>query len=165
VSGDEAARILVVGEVNPYGSRAEFALYHLPRGASGDRLRALMGLSDGDYLKYCSRTNLCLEKWVLGAARRRAEELLSERLEVVFILLGSRVRLAFGGPSAFCVKTVGGERGEVVLVGLPHPSGRNRLWNDSSSRLRVPARLRTVAPWVPWGSHVEVPHAETDGLP
>ena len=155
MSEGEAPRVLLVGEVNPYGSRPELALYHLPRGASGDRLRSLMGLSDADYHKYCSRVNLCTGKWVLGAARRLASGLMAERSESVFVLLGSRVRLAFNGPSSFCCMSTCGGRGVIVLVGLPHPSGRNRMWNNPATCLRVPARLRPVAPWVPWGSHSE----------
>jgi uracil-DNA glycosylase len=144
--------VLLVGELNPYGSRPELALYHLPRGASGDRLRSLAGLSDADYHKHCSRVNLCEGSWFLERARRRAASLVEMRTEEVFVLLGSRVRLAFGGPSPFCCSQVRGGRTRIVLVGLPHPSGRNRVWNDPATRDRVPRLLSRAAPWVPWGA-------------
>lgn len=36
-------RLIIVGELNPYGSGPSWALHHLPRGASGDRLRQHRG--------------------------------------------------------------------------------------------------------------------------
>ena len=145
-------RVLLVGELNPYGSRPELALFHLPRGASGDRLRALMGLSDVDYHRYLSRANLCEGKWELSRARGRAAVLAATRSEEVFVLLGSRVQLAFEGPLNFSVTSVAGGRGKIVMVSLPHPSGRNLMWNDPETRARVPRILAQFAPWVPWGS-------------
>jgi hypothetical protein len=38
--------LVIVGEVNLYDPDPSLALYHLPRGVSGDRLRTLMGLTD-----------------------------------------------------------------------------------------------------------------------
>jgi hypothetical protein len=35
-----------------------------------------------------------------------------------------------------------------ILLGLPHPSGRNLLWNDLGNRRRAEEALRRVEPWV-----------------
>ena len=57
------SRVLLVGEVNPYGADPRMALYHLPRGASGDRLREILGLDDATYIRRLSRVNLCTGRW------------------------------------------------------------------------------------------------------
>ncbi len=40
------------------------------------------------------------------------------------------------------------------FVAVPHPSGRNRVWNDQDAVPRVRALLRALAPAIPWGSDV-----------
>lgn len=37
------------------------------------------------------------------------------------------------------------------MVCLPHPSGRNRAWNEPSSIDRARSLLRLECPGVPWG--------------
>ena len=68
------SRVLLVGEANPYGGDPEMALYHLPRGASGDRLREILGLRDATY-EAIPKANLCPQEWDLREARGRAERL------------------------------------------------------------------------------------------
>ncbi len=144
--------MLLVGEVNPLGARPRFALYHLPRGRAGDRLRAILGLSDVDYDSLLDKVNLCTGAWSLPAARQRAAEI---RAEVAWagwkllVLLGARVRQAFGGPAPF-------EHGRDPLgctwLGLPHPSGRCLLWNDRANVARARAILMELVPaGIPWG--------------
>ena len=158
--------VLLVGECNPYGSRPELSLYHLPRRASGDRLREHLGLRDVTY-HGLAKLNLCTGRWDAEAARRRAVLLLAGGQHDVFVLLGAKVRAAFGwvadprvadprvadprvadpGPAAF-------ERQALptcVLVSLPHPSGRCRVWNEPGAHERAVGLLAQVAPWVPWG--------------
>jgi len=126
---------LLVGELNPYGSSPEFALYPLPKGASGDRLCRIMGVSTRGYLKRFDRVNLCVGKWSFVAARSVAEKLKQE--DRVFVLLGAKVCRAFGYDfTPFCVC------GKVVI--LPHPSGRSRLWNGSESVGRARDALKKV---------------------
>jgi uracil-DNA glycosylase len=72
-------------------------------------------------------------------ARDRAQELQKERR--LFVLLGAKVCDAFGvpfEPFTIQVKTTSAAvaillkvpHQEWTFVVLPHPSGRNRLWND-----------------------------------
>lgn len=129
-----ASRPLLVGETNPYGHNPRCALAILPRGAAGDRLRVILGLSDMNYLRLFDRTNLCVGEWNLRAARAAADRIKLLRDERgrwhPVILLGAKVCRAFKIPfkpfAWFAERLTGG----AVYVVLPHPSGRCRLWNE-----------------------------------
>ena len=138
-------RVLLVGECNPYGADPFFALYHLPRNASGNRLREHLGLTDVEYHKL-DKVNLCTGKWSLPKAREHAFALIDAGNYNVMVLLGRKVRDAFGDPPPF---EWGSARG-VKLVGLPHPSGLNRAWLEPDARAQAVAVLTEVAPDVPW---------------
>lgn len=143
---ERVTEVLVVGEVNPFGSDPKMALYHLPRGSSGNRLRRIMGLRDCEYAGLLHKVNLCSGKWSDVDAYVKAKDLLRSQHEVL-VLLGARVRRMFGGPAPF-------ERLRVhdkVMVGLPHPSGRCRLWNDPESFVRARTQLILAVPQIPWG--------------
>ena len=161
------SRLVIVGESNPYGRDPSMALFHLPRHASGDRLREHLGLTDATY-EALDKVNLCAGKWSMAEARRRADELVPDYQ--VLVLLGAKVRAVFGGRggaawgttanvSPFCAQhrsgTLPGPYHHVcTLVALPHPSGLSRAWNEPGARLRARSILAKHAPWVPWG---EVP--------
>lgn len=117
------AKVLLVGESNPYGSDPRFALYPAPPGCAGARLCAILGLTDGEYLRTFDRCNLLVgREWPIAAARRAASDLTAEYR----ILLGARVAAAHGLTfEPFCNVQDNGWRGVI----LPHPSGRSRLWN------------------------------------
>jgi hypothetical protein len=134
-------RPLIVGEVNPYGSQPQFALYPQPRGASGDRLRSILGLSDLAYLELFDRVNLCLGRWEYTKAYAHAMEILSGEREHI-ITLGQQVSRAFGVP--YLPLSI--HREGRVLV-LPHPSGRCLYWNDpdAADRARETVRVFTGA--------------------
>lgn len=124
-------RPLLVGESNPYGDPG-FALYHLPRSASGNHLRQIMGLKDHEYERIDKVNLIEGTRWSAPKARLAAEKLLRSRPPGPFVLLGSRVHAAFGVP-----KQPSGERLWAFphetgrqLVLLPHPSKRNRVWNE-----------------------------------
>jgi uracil-DNA glycosylase len=144
-----APRVLLVGELNPYGADPRAALYHLPRGASGDRLREILGLSDASYARRLAKVNLCSGQWSAKRAQAAARFLIDTSSQPVLVLLGARVRDAFGGPPFFGRRTWRRLDGsEISMVGLPHPSGRNLLWNDPANRARAAALLCSAAPWV-----------------
>ncbi len=146
----ESPTVLVVGELNPYGADPRMALFHLPRRASGDRLRQILGLSDVDYSRLLAKLNLCAGRWSTPAARRRARLVLETGAAPrVLVLLGQRVRDAFGAPDFYRVGVVG----EKLVATLPHPSGLCRLWNDPGAVGRARSACEAVAPWVPWGRH------------
>lgn len=148
--------VLLIGEDNPYGSDPEFALYCYPPGCAGYRLRRILGLPQHQYLSL-HRTNLCDTAWSKTRARVRATELLSPDAPWrVMVLLGRKVAETFervvldGAPLvAFSTRTC---CPGMTLVSLPHPSGRNLVWNQPWARTRAREILREVAPEVPWGS-------------
>lgn len=123
------------------------ALYHLPRYASGNRLREIMGLTDAAY-EDLEKVNLCEGRWSVPAARAAARALLAP--DARYVLLGAKVRAAFAGPAPF-ERHVHRKSGNATFLGLPHPSGRNLIWNDPSARRRAREALRALAPEVPWG--------------
>jgi len=131
----DSRRVLFVGESNPYGIDQRFALYHLPRHASGNRLREHLGLTDVQYARI-DKVNLCKGDWSLLAARVEAKRLLGLGQYEVFVLLGRKVRAAFEGPAPFSawyrLNEIGWD-----LIGLPHPSGLNRQWNEPGARERA----------------------------
>lgn len=143
---------LLVGELNPYGSDPDMALYPLPEHASGGRLQRILGLSRGEYLRRFDRVNLCTGWWSMKAARERAHEIALERDGQVVILLGVRVAQAFGfHPEPF--KRWGRSMDSVgpgVVYILPHPSGRNPRWNGElaveKARELLKAYLQSDAP-------------------
>lgn len=128
-----AGRVLLVGEGNPYSARPHDALYPLPRGASGDRLRNLMGLTDVEYLRF-ARCNLCVgTSFTLREARPRAE-LLSAYWRGQMVLCGAKAASAFDLPTEpFKTHDVGG----TAVYVIPHPSGLSRAWNAPGSAQRL----------------------------
>jgi hypothetical protein len=139
--------LCLVGELNPYGGDPAFALYHLPRNASGDRLRRHLGLTDATY-EALPKVNLCEGEWDLERARDHARHLC--HLHSVFVLCGVKVSRAFGGPRPFTWE-ISTRNLDAALVSVPHPSGLSRAWNDPTARERARDLLRQHAPWVPWG--------------
>lgn len=107
------------------------ALYPLPEGAAGDRLRRLMRMETTEYLRKFDRANLLPPdvEWSSISARIAAHKLRN----TYRILLGTRVAAAHGVQfdpfEAYEVAYGSNDRPGVVLV-MPHPSGRNRMWND-----------------------------------
>jgi len=124
--------IALVGEANPYSSDPGYALYPEPQGATGDRLcRIIMGLTHHQYLRRFDRFDLCTRRWSTPRAREQARIIVSQGYAKI-VLLGARVRGAFrvieseaAIPDFFTVS------GRYVL--LPHPSGRNRIWQEPGS--------------------------------
>jgi hypothetical protein len=146
--------LLFVGELNPYGADPRFALYHLPRRASGNRLREHLGLSDVTY-EAIEKRNLCTGRWSMKEARENALKL---RFDFdVIVCFGSKVRVAISGPQrqAELFKAPGffesARHHSCTYVTLPHPSGLNQLWNVPGARERAREVLRSVAPAIPWG--------------
>ena len=141
--GDGGPRPVLVGELNPYGNDPGFALWPEPRGAAGDRLARILGLSDEDYLRRFERANLCTGSWDREVARRHLLALMLEHDKIV--LLGRKVAGALEksnvGP-AFTARSVEvlGKRWRFVF--LPHPSGRCLEWNRPGARDRARELLR-----------------------
>jgi len=158
MAAPDKPRPVIVGESNPYGSDADYALYPSPSGCAGDRLcRLVMRIRERTYLTTFARANLLDgARWTARGAREAALCLReSYQGERVWILLGRKVSDAFGvGYNAPSV--VLGRGGTDVLrpcpvVVLPHPSGRNRAWSDPNLPKLCREYLSRELPEVPFG--------------
>lgn len=143
------SKVVLVGELNPYGADPRYALYDEPPQSAGGRMRRLVcGLPRREYLRL-GRVNLCAGKWSTPAARERARILSDMAEHPAFVLLGRRVARAFGTD----LEPFAWRRFEsATLVALPHPSGLCRVWNEPGAFERARAVLREACPEVPWGS-------------
>jgi len=143
---DADQRVVLVGEMNPYRGRPDFDMYDLPVRASGHRLRTLvLGVPRVEYYRRFVRRNLCVEKWSAPAARKRAAELCEEFPTQTFVLLGKKVRDAFG---IYSVKDFDVIQRERTVVLLPHPSGLCRAWGEDGAFARARAVLGEACPWL-----------------
>lgn len=143
-----AAKPWIIGELNPYGPDAEFAMYPLPTNSAGGRLCSLiLGMRRVDYLREFERRNLCVGKWSIRAARAAASEILeqTEPQRAPLILLGSKVCAGFGVP--FTPWPV--DRwvvNQCPVTVLPHPSGLCRLWHEPRAIERARESVLQIAP-------------------
>lgn len=171
VTPNPSARVLVVGEVNPFGANPRLALFPRPRQSSGGRLRTIMGLGEADYFLHLDRANLCDGWWLDWKAAEQISRLMMSIVRpgtpTAVVLLGRRVSDAFGsglspamiGIPPFWVHY----RHDVTVVTLPHPSGRCRAWNNPGMAEKARILLRSAAPWVPWGSEKKVLSSKESG--
>lgn len=91
--------VVLVGEDPGPRGDPECALYDQPEGCAGHRLRLLAGLRRRDYFDAFARVNLHREwpgRWSAPRARDAARALLPALDGRLAVLLGSRVRDAFG---------------------------------------------------------------------
>jgi hypothetical protein len=155
----ETSRILLVGEDNPQSAYPEHALIDHPVNCAGWRLRAkIFGLRRD---VYCAlwRRNLCAAGWDSVEARCTTAALLNHSSPwSIIVCLGKKVCDKFGVEQwSFTEVVFDHKPGEVrfMLVGMPHPSGRCREWNDPGAAERVKAMMRKVSPFLPWGGVCE----------
>jgi len=139
-------KTLLVGEDNPYGSDPRYALYPKPEYSAGGRLcELIMKMSVKQYIGTFDRVNLCSGKWSMPEARAKAKELWETRgLDQNYVLLGSKVCKAFDmtfTPFEILWRD-GASVGGGAIVTLPHPSGRNRMWNEPGSLERAHRTLQ-----------------------
>ncbi len=136
---------LIVGEDNPYGFSPRMALLHLPRNAAGNRLREHMGLTDVQYM-HLPKINLCPEKWSTKVAREVAT-VIAQREDIrCVIMLGAKVKKAFGCEHIAFFDCTEPTNNTPIFISLPHPSGRNRIWNEPGARWKARDLLRHRCP-------------------
>jgi hypothetical protein len=115
---------LLVGESTSKGH--EDVLSPIPKGGSGYRLIAILGMTEAEYVETFDRVNLCADGWNGAEAKGKAATLLWRHR---IIMLGRKVTTAFGFRYEPFTEVADG------ILCLPHPSGRCRTWNDPSSVL------------------------------
>jgi len=137
-----SSKPLIVGESNPYGGHADFALYPSPDGCSGHRLCCLiLRMRRKVYIDSFDRVNLVVGKWAMKSARSAAAHLRTEHGRI--ILLGSKVCAAFDIPFK---PFSGHEEDGVRFAILPHPSGLCRLWRDPDAGAKARNTVLNLAP-------------------
>lgn len=142
-------KVIVVGESNPYGRDPRYALYDVPLGKSGDRLRTLvMGLHRRSYYTLLARHNLCVGPFSMPKARLEAQRILGLYPNVPVIMLGRKVSEAFDCTSEFFFAVTSAGR---PMLALPHPSPANRLWDEPLAYRNARRALADLVPSVPWG--------------
>lgn len=161
---DPTRRVLIVGEVNPYGQDPSYALYHLPERAAGHRLQSvIMGVEARRWYLPMWRTNLCTTSWEKGDAIERVKVLLgADAPWTTVVMLGVKVAKAFAFHTGQDAKAFqdyasfrppGPSSGPAIrFVALPHPSGRNASSWAGTAVEDARNLLRVVAPEIPWGS-------------
>lgn len=161
--------VLLVGEDNPQSEDRRHALWPIPSkghaSCAGRNLQSkIMRVSHGTYYGLW-RTNLCHPTWDLKEARVRARRLiLNPRPWSVIVALGRKVAGAFEyflGEAVpqwgWVVRWDEDKDSWLTIVGMPHPSGLSRAWNDPGSYDRALALLQETAPSVPWGEAGRIP--------
>jgi uracil-DNA glycosylase len=140
-------RLLLVGE--DYGSSVEeyhFSKYALT-GESGRRLAALAGMEPLKFYAITRRVNMVEypDDWKSPDVVKRGRLLVVElvlRLDLPVILLGGKVAEALGLSRVPLYEWRSG--GQVQFAKVPHPSGRNRYWNDPAHVEAASAFLRAT---------------------
>lgn len=137
--------VLIVGEAPSQRGWKPFAGSR--RSSSGWRLAKLLGTTPDVLLNHprILVTNLFPKPvaiWDAGEAAKRAGELQAEVRPVLWILLGRRVA------ETFCTEHVKDltpvTDGGVTYVNVPHPSGRNLLWNSEHQRRKARKMLTAL---------------------
>jgi hypothetical protein len=152
---DTTSRVLLVGEDNPQSVDPKHALYCYPSGCAGNRLQEdILQMAASGYLALW-RTNLCTPAWSLVAARKRASELLDTAApwELV-VMLGRKVTSVFDKVCGELEPTPPFSHhswGRFTLVHIPHPSGRNLVWNSEANRSRARGIVSLLAPELTFG--------------
>lgn len=146
-------KILLLGMNNPLSDAPEYDLYPYPDGCTGWRLWQMLpdGTSRQQYLDAFDRRNLLrAREWNAAQARRVAQELLPDLMGRVVVVLGSEVRAALGLPPAEPLRMskfpiqAGGIEDDMRWIAFPHPSGRNRWFNDPGNQFQARQLLQAL---------------------
>lgn len=150
-------RLVIVGESPSPRGRSDLSLFPHPKNSAGYRLSEITGLGHAGYTQRTQRINLHPEhvpdhRWSTPSARAAAENLVASDFltgrEV--ILLGSRVLEAFIPdvkvnrirPCQWYEHVGRGGEHKFKWALIPHPSGRNRWYNDVQNKRAVYHFLR-----------------------
>lgn len=142
-----APRGLVIGEAPGPNTNALLPLFPAPSNSAGARLLRYADVDPADWLGKLVRMNLCDGTWSARravAGRARALAFLFDKANYYngaplrVLLLGDRVRRAWSCYGAFGYVRMEYYGGPTLHVAwIPHPSGRNRLYNVRRNQLRA----------------------------
>lgn len=157
-------RGLLIGEAPGPNTNVKLPLFPEPRTSAAGRLLAYAGIEASEWMGKLIRMNLCDGPWSerrACAGRARAIEYLLDSANFVdgkplrVLLLGDRVRRAFScyGPFGYVVHQYPADV-NVHVAWIPHPSGRNRIYNERKNQLRARSAVlwaigERAKPWTP----------------
>lgn len=141
-----------------------YALYPVPVGCTGYRLWEMTGLPTSQYIKLDRRNLLDYwpgrqgqgDKFPVRAAREAAEAMTPTLAGKRVLMMGKGVAQAFGIEDPPLLRwatriTNLVPRCSFRWAVLPHPSGRNRWYNDEENRARAEAFVRRAVQHVARG--------------
>lgn len=155
------SRVIVVGERGgkPIPGKVHVPLFPLPANCAGARLMKLSGYGVRDYVYGLDKRNLFPEfehgRWDIEAAQEAAVRMWPTFNGCKVFLLGTKVWAAFEalieGAGRWQLMSPThllrmGFAGNATIYGIPHPSGRCRVYNDESARAWVTERFKEVEP-------------------
>jgi len=133
---------VIVGEMPGSAGWETCTLFPYPSGSAGARLHTMSELSIEQYLARLRRVNLLQTKggWSeVEAQRRRGELIVEVGPETRMLLLGAHVRASFGLTDLDWFE----RRGRFCAI--PHPSGRNPLYDSPRYRQLAGEAVRWAA--------------------
>jgi len=140
-------RGLLIGEAPGPNTNAKLPLFPEPTNSAAARLLKYAGIEPVEWMGKLVRMNMCDGPWSdrrACAGRTRAVEYLLDEANYYdnkplrVLLLGDRVRRAWAchGPFGFVINQYS-EKPNVNMAWIPHPSGRNQLYNNPKNQLRA----------------------------
>lgn len=150
-------KLLLLGMNNPLSDDPEFDLFPYPEGSAGWRLWKMLpgSVTRREYLKMFDRMNLLRSReWSQVDARAAAAAIVPKLRGRLVVVLGTQVRAALGLPlvrplerTRTVLPTTPSGDAQVALdwLAIPHPSGRNRWYNEPGNRERTGAMLLELA--------------------
>lgn len=132
------AKTILLGMNNPLSADPSHALYPYPPGCTGNRIYAMIrervpGLTEDQYLEAFDRRNMLVgEDWNLTAARLAAPKIWESARGRRIIMLGAAVADAMRVRNR--APLYWHDHADVQYALVPHPSGRNRWYNEGDQR-------------------------------
>ena len=142
-------RGLLIGEAPGPNTDARLPLFPAPSNSAGSRLLRYTGVDPAAWLGGLARMNLCDGPWSTRRAVAGRVRALAYLLDEVnyhdgeplrVLLLGPRVARTWACHGSFGYEVHAHDCGATVnlhIAWIPHPSGRNLLYNDRRNQLRA----------------------------
>lgn len=138
---------MVIGEAPGPNTDARLPLFPLPVNSAAGRLLKYAEIEPVDWMGKLVRMNMCDGPWSerrACAGRTRAVAYLLDEANWVdgkplrVLLLGKRVARSWAchGPFGYVIMQYS-EKPNLHVAWIPHPSGRNLLYNDRKNQLRA----------------------------
>lgn len=138
----------IIGEMPGKNTRSILPLFPYPPNSSGGRLMQMGGLPIGIYIGRLKRVNLFdhhVDIWNAEEANLRAVELMKQMPDGHRVVLcGKQVGKAFG-LSHYFENAVDETEGTVHYTCIPHPSARNRIYDDPMARTAARMAIQWAA--------------------